>query len=205
LKEWIKEYKLYIGLILAALFVLAVYFLSPFPNSSPNTTAIENASKELPENKQQLEPTPEKAHAKIMVDIKGSIEKPGVYEALEGERVIDLITRAGGLTDQADETKINLAMVVEDEMVLYIPKIGEDTPSDIPSMPLTKSEGGKININKAEASELETLPGIGPSKSAAIIEYRKTNGKFNSIEDIQSISGIGEKTFEKLKDKITTD
>ena len=204
MKEWIKEYKLYIGLILAAFFVLGFYFLSPFPPSSPPTTAIENPSEEITENKKEPEPTLEKEPLKIMVDIKGSIEKPGVYEAHEGERVIDLITRAGGLTNQADETKINLAMVVKDEMVLYIPKIGEETPSGIPSTSLEKSEGGKVNINKAEASELETLPGIGPSKSAAIIEYRNTNGKFNSIEDIQSISGIGEKTFEKLKDKITT-
>lgn len=205
MKEWIREYKLYVGLCALAALLLCYYFFSPSPPSSGNTTSIENSTKEITETKNESEPTSVKELQKIMVDIKGAIEKPGVYEADEGERVIDLITRAGGFTQGADETKMNLALVVEDEMVIYIPKIGEDPPVDIPNISGGESEGGKVNINKAEASELETLPGIGPSKSQAIIEYRSTNGPFNSIEDIQSISGIGEKTFEKLKDKITTD
>ncbi len=205
MKEWIRENKVYVGLIAVVALLLCYYFLSPSPPSSGNTTSIENSTKEITETKNEPEPTSEKEQQKIMVDIKGAIEKPGVYEAQEGERVIDLITRAGGFKQGADETKMNLALVVEDEMVIYIPIIGEVPPVDIPSISEGKSQGGKVNINKAEASELETLPGIGPSKSAAIIEYRNTNGPFNSIEDIQSISGIGEKTFEKLKDKITTD
>lgn len=205
MKEWIREYKLYVVLTALAALLLCYYFFSPSPPSSGNTTSIENSAKEITETKDESEPTSVKELQKIMVDIKGAIEKPGVYEADEGERVIDLIARAGGFTEGADETKMNLALVVEDEMVIYIPKMGEDPPVDIPSISGGSSEGGKVNINKAEASELETLPGIGPSKSQAIIEYRNTNGKFNSIEDIRSISGIGEKTFEKLKDKISTD
>ncbi|AGK54993.1 ComE operon protein 1 [Bacillus sp. 1NLA3E] len=109
---------------------------------------------------------------------------------------------------------MNLAMHVEDEMVLYIPMVGElvqETQGFVQSSNgglsagSLGSESNKININSADEAELETLPGIGPSKSAAIIEYRTTTGPFKSIEDIQSISGIGEKTFEKLKDKIAID
>ncbi|MFK4997633.1 helix-hairpin-helix domain-containing protein [Bacillus sp. N9] len=97
---------------------------------------------------------------------------------------------------------MNLAQKVHDEMVLYIPKIGESLEG-IGMMEEGKREkSGKININKAEAVELETLPGIGPAKAAAIIQYREEHGPFQRIEDIQSISGIGTKTFEKFKDLI---
>ncbi|WP_318508320.1 helix-hairpin-helix domain-containing protein [Bacillus sp. T3] len=141
-----------------------------------------------------------------MIDMKGAIQKPGVYEAKKGERVIDLIERAGGFSDMADQSKVNLAMYVEDQMVIAIPQFG-DTETDfvVGTSVGDQSQPDKVNINKADETELETLPGIGPSKSAAIIEYRTTTCPFKSIEEIQSISGIGEKTFEKLKDKITID
>ena len=104
----------------------------------------------------------------------------------------------------ADSATVNFSMHVTDEMVIYIPKKGEEASNLIPSqsgqMP---SEKRTVNLNTAELSELETLPGIGPAKSAAIIEYRKVNGPYKSIEDLKSISGIGDKTFEKLKELIS--
>lgn len=94
-------------------------------------------------------------------------------------------------------------MYIVDEMVLYIPEVGEIETPDGAMATSTTPKDGLVNLNKADQSELETLPGIGPSKSAAIIEYRETNGPFKAIKDIQSVSGFGEKTFEKLKEKIT--
>ncbi|MBA4535898.1 helix-hairpin-helix domain-containing protein [Bacillus aquiflavi] len=141
----------------------------------------------------------------LMIDLKGAVQKPGVYTAIASERVIDLVDRAGGLTDEADEKQINFAMHVEDEMVIYIPTKAEEGHVDFSTNITTAggSDGGKVNINKGSQEELETLPGIGPSKASAIIEYREKNGPFKAIEDLMSISGIGEKTFEKLKAEIT--
>lgn len=141
----------------------------------------------------------------VMVDIKGSVNMPGVYVASSGERVIDLVKRAGGLTADAAEELVNFAMYVEDEMVIYIPAKGADGEVQLESMSMvgTSDTGGKININKASQAELETLSGIGPAKATAIIEYREKSGPFEKIEDLMSVSGIGEKTFEKLADQIT--
>lgn len=205
MKQWINEYKIFVSVLFLVLFLAGYYFLSPTvtQKSIPinEFNPVESAegksqNKELTEEK-KIEP-------KIMVDLKGAVNQPGVYEASEGERVIELIERAGGLSDSADESQVNLAMQVSDEMVLYIPEIGE-VVQDIPNLTQIDSQNDMININKADEAELETLPGIGPSKSAAIIEYRTTSGPFKSIEDLKSISGIGEKTFEKLKDKISVD
>jgi competence protein ComEA len=200
LKEWIKEH---VTVMLAAIVVLCVvlfYVLNPMEEERYEPTPLkteETAVTPEPTSEQQ----PEKKT--IMADVKGAIKNPGVYEAKEGERIIDIITRAGGLTEKADQTKVNFAMYVEDEMVLYIPEIGELESPDLTTVTSTKQNEVMVNINKAEQVELETLPGIGPSKSQAIIEYRNTNGPFKTIEDLQSVSGFGVKTFEKLKDKIT--
>ena len=122
--------------------------------------------------------------------------------------MIDVISRAGGLTDKADQVQVNFAEHVKDEMIIYIPAKGEEglsTPITSGSNP-SSSVGGqrseKININKADETELQNLPGIGPAKAAAILEYRNTSGPFKAIEDLKNISGIGDKTFEKLKDLI---
>jgi competence protein ComEA len=121
---------------------------------------------------------------------------------------MDVIGRAGGLTDQADQTQVNLAEHVVDEMVIYIPAKGEEGDTLTTSGPSSNSSGGtgqnqgKIDLNKADEQELQNLPGIGPAKAAAIIEFRNTSGPFKTIEDLKNISGIGDKTFEKLKDLI---
>lgn len=148
----------------------------------------------------------ESLEQKMMVDMKGAVYKPGVYEAFAGDRVIDLIERAGGLTREAAEDQVNFAMYVEDEMVIYVPLQDEEFDLDVITTITTSSGGGSesglININKADQAELETLTGIGPAKATAIIEYRETNGTFQSIEELKKVSGIGEKTFEKLQDQI---
>lgn len=143
---------------------------------------------------------------KNLVDVKGAVENPGVYEVMLDERVIDVIEKAGGLKEGADETKINFAGRVTDEMVLYIPLIGEEGENMIVSAGASStstSQGeGKININKATSDELQNLPGIGPSKAEAIIAYREDSGLFQTIDDLKLVTGIGDKTFEKLQDQI---
>ena len=143
----------------------------------------------------------------LKVDIKGAVKKPGVYEFAQGDRVTDVIGMAGGLTKAADSTQVNMAQLVEDEMVVYIPKAGEDVQASQISSDGTGGAGAAgslININKASLEELQELPGIGPSKAAAIIAKREELGSFGSIDDLKLVTGIGDKTFEKLKDLIAS-
>lgn len=141
----------------------------------------------------------------VLVDVKGAVNKPGVYEAEGEDRVIDMINKAGGLKESADEEKINFAIRVEDEMVIYVPEIGEELEQEngiTMAIGGTDQKDGKVNINTADDTELQTLTGIGPAKAAAIIDHREKNGPFKAIEELKLISGIGEKSFEKLKDQI---
>lgn len=165
------------------------------------------------EQKEQETTEEEDIPAVIKVDVKGAVRAPGVFIARPGDRVIDLIKAAGDFNKDADLDKVNLAQLVEDQMVIYVPKIGEENvelPGGVaPSAGVTTALGTegsnrhKVNLNTATKEELETLSGIGPAKSTAIIEYRDKTGKFQQIEDLKNISGIGDKTFEKLQDSIT--
>ncbi|WP_332647341.1 helix-hairpin-helix domain-containing protein [Lysinibacillus sp. 54212] len=145
---------------------------------------------------------------KALVDVKGAVKYPGVYELTTEHRVVDAIEQAGGYVDKANPNAINHAQKLQDEMVIYIPLVGEDTEAletmitatGTPSSQETSS--GKVNLNKAEEAELTTLPGIGPAKAQAILAYRQENGGFKTIEDLKEVTGIGDKTFEKLKDSI---
>ena len=140
----------------------------------------------------------------LFVDIKGAIKHPDVYKMNNGDRVIDIISRAGGFLKQADETAINLAQKLQDEMVIIVPKEGENP---IDTMVITTDGGGqdtegKVKLNEATQAELETLNGIGPSKAQAIIDYREEHGPFQTVEDVLEVSGIGEKTLDHLKDDL---
>lgn len=144
---------------------------------------------------------------KILVDVKGAVKAPGVYSLMLDDRVIDAITIAGGYTAEADSTHINHAQKLVDEMVIYVPKIGEDiSVEQVTTVSSSAASGqassGKLNLNAATEAELTTLPGIGPAKAQAILEYREQNGRFKSVDDLKNVSGIGEKTFEKLKEFI---
>lgn len=143
----------------------------------------------------------------IIVDIKGEIDSPGVYQLKEGSRVIDVIEKAGGLLSEADTTSVNFAQLVADQMVIYIPKEGEEVPVNQMNQEGNVNDSNinekQIDINKAEKETLMLLSGIGSSKADGIIAYREENGFFQTIEELKNVSGIGEATFEKLKDAIT--
>lgn len=138
----------------------------------------------------------------IVVDLKGAVNNPGVYVMEKGARIVDLIERANGFKKEADKDVINLARLLEDEMVIFIPHYGEEG-SEIEQITMASSrDNGKVNINRATAEQLEKLPGIGPAKAAAIISFREEQGTFKSIEDIVRVSGIGQKSLEAMSQLI---
>lgn len=141
----------------------------------------------------------------IFVDIKGEVKNPGVYQMKVGDRVKDALDAAGGLTEEADSQKVNLAKRLEDQMVIVVPKVGEEA-EEIPAGE-TRNEAtkeGKVNINTATVEELKTLKGVGEKKAEAIIEYRKKNGSFQTKEDLMKVRGIGKKLFESFQERIVT-
>lgn len=212
MKDWLVEHKIPV-LVMAIIALGGFYYFyvneNPEPLPTTSVSMEEKSQVEREETETETETnkpaTQQAIPEKIMVDVKGQIKLPGVYQANANERVIDVISRAGGLTDKADQGQVNFAEHVQDEMVIYIPAKGEGGAPILASGGSQIGSGGnqkeaKININKADETELQNLPGIGPAKAAAIIEYRNTNGPFNAVEDLKNISGIGDKTFDKLKD-----
>jgi len=135
----------------------------------------------------------------IIVDVKGEVINPGIYELAIDSRIYDVIELAGGFSDEADQTYVNLAQKVHDEMMIIVPKIGEEIAGQGTGV---NPDSSKVRINYATQDEIETLSGIGPSKAQAIIQYREEYGLFKSVEDLLQISGIGEKTLDNIKDDI---
>lgn len=138
----------------------------------------------------------------IEVDICGAVNNPKVVTLKEGDRVIDAINSAGGLTDKADINRINRAKYVYDGEKIIIPEVGQDIDSEGIMSSDTLGIDKKININTASKEELMKLSGIGESISVKIIKYRQANNGFKSVEDIMNVSGIGESKFEQIKDSI---
>ena len=204
-----------IGLILAALLIVILAFIwlfSIYGNDPPK-----NEIKKSQESNNEIEfklGMKEKENKTIMVDISGEIITPGVVKLPEGSRIIDAITAAGGKTEDADLSKVNLAYILDDGVQLYIPRYNEKLEKEIvqtePGVGIiqegintTSKKDSKVNINTANKEKLATLPGIGEGTAEKIIEYRSKTGKFKTIDEIKKIPGIGESKFKSLKDKIT--
>lgn len=223
--EFIKENKKYIIGIFILIFSIFIIFITNYFNQ----TEIVNAEPII-EEKENVEEVIEEE--KIKVEIKGAVNGPGVYELDQNSRVIDVINVAGGLTESADISLINLSKKLTDEMVIIIYTKEEiqnynsskikteyvyievnNCPDPINDACIKEYEDEKedssdksnniININTATIEELTTLSGIGESKAKLIIEYREQNGKFKTIEELSNVKGIGESLIEKIKDNIT--
>lgn len=172
----------------------------------------ESSSFELITEAEPVQPEPQeelqekKEAARVLVDVKGAVSYPGVYTLTDEDRVVDAITAAGGYVEGADSSLINHAQKLQDEMVIYIPVKGEQTEAVVQNIavksPGSQSEDAKININTADETQLTTLPGIGPAKAKAIISHREEQGTFQTVNGLKEVSGIGDKTFEQLKDLI---
>jgi competence protein ComEA len=146
----------------------------------------------------------------LVVEIAGAVTNPGVYSLPAGSRVQEAIEAAGGMLAEADARTVNQAAFLKDGEKLNIPFRPPDTPTPEPGMPTPPPDRsnpfnlpGLVNINTANLDELESLPEIGPKIAQTIIDYRNTYGPFATIEDIMDVPGIGEKTFEAIKDLIT--
>ncbi|MCX7919894.1 MAG: helix-hairpin-helix domain-containing protein [bacterium] len=158
----------------------------------------------------------------VIVHITGAVNNPGIYHLPFGSRLYDAITTAGDTTKQADINQLNLAEFIQDGEKIVVPFIGQagESKSDLTqtqqwqvyappaggalALPSSKSrQSGKINVNTASQSELETLPGIGPKLAQRIIQYRQEHGAFQRVEDLILVSGIGPKKMEQIKDSIT--
>jgi competence protein ComEA len=152
----------------------------------------------------------------VTVHVSGAVQRPGLVELPAGGRVGHAIEAVGGLTVDADLAAVNLARPLADGEQVHVPREGEEPrlpPADAAAAPdggaAAAAVGGgidaegRVDLNRATAAELETLPGIGPAKAAAIVEHRETHGPFAEPGDIRAVSGIGEKTFQQLADRIT--
>jgi competence protein ComEA len=139
----------------------------------------------------------------IVVEIKGEINMPDVYWVKEESIVEDLIKIAGGVKESADVTKINRAEKLKNHQCVIVPNKNDLKGTDISSPKKDILRSDSVNINTANESELDSLPGIGKTKAKDILSYREEKGEFKSIEDLKNVKGIGDSLFEKLKDKIT--
>lgn len=213
---YIKKYSLYVIITLVGIIIVLGTLFITRTETVLAEPKVEQASKE------------ETVNTKIKVEIKGAVNNPGVYELDNNSRVIDAIDQAGGLREDANTSVINLSKKLTDEMVIiiytndeivnyetskvrteYVYIEVESCPDKINDACIKEYQeessdisNGLVNINSASLEELTSLPGIGEAKAKTIIEYRNKE-KFNKIEDIQNISGIGSSLFEKIKDYIT--
>lgn len=154
---------------------------------------------------------------KMYIDVKGAVKQPGVYSIGSQGRVETIIALAGGALQDADLSQVNLAQRLKDQQIVYIPKRGEKIPAQFAQISVGNqnannattsstsqingngTDNKQVNLNTATKEDLQTLTGVGPSKAAAILQYREEHGQFKTVEDLKQVSGIGEKTFLKLK------
>lgn len=145
--------------------------------------------------------------ARVYVQVVGQVVRPGLYQVRDGDRVMDAVAAAGGFTDAADQAGVNLARVVSDGEQIRIPAVGEAPVAGSGGAASGGAAGAvpgaKVNLNTADAAALETLPRVGPATAQKIIDWRTKNGRFRSVQDLRSVSGIGDATFAQLKDLVT--
>ena len=195
-----------IGVIIIIVIIYAIY-----KNLSNNQYQEINFEKDEIENKEDTENEKtiyEKNY--IVLHITGEVINPGIIKIEEGQRVADAIEAAGGVTPNANVNKINLAYILKDGQKLYVPSIYDEEEKEFITENIGKNildesienNNIKININTATESQLENLSGIGPSTAMKIVNYRKENGLFKSIDEIKNVPGIGESKFNAIKDNI---
>lgn len=209
MNDWLQQNRGYILIVLVCLIVIGgVFILIRRPRPEPLAIATPVIPTPTPLPTSTLTPTP----APLRIYVSGAVRAPDVYILSPGSIVKDAIQAAGGPADDADLDRINLALVLYDQQQIYVPRVGEATPAAPlpngapPSPPTTgddaTSPGGRVNLNTATVEQLDALPGIGPVIAQRIVDYREINGPFAAPEEIMDVKGIGQATYEKLKDLI---
>ena len=209
-KRWLMEYKKVLSIIGGVLAVIVIILVGRRMMASPtkekvmvtnavNTTRVEEATTMMPQN--------------CYVDIKGEVLRPGVYEFSCESRIQEVIKKAGGFTEEADETKINLAQKISDQMQIIVPNLhskqeggvieGNSEKGNSSNTTPSNSKQGTVNINTATLEELQTIKGIGKKKAEAILQYRKEHGAFRTKEDLLQVKGIGKKALEAIESQVT--
>lgn len=142
----------------------------------------------------------------VLVHVLGAVKRPGLVSLGAGARVVDAVAAAGGLTEDAEQSGINLARLVADGEQLRVPRIGEvlpEPPAGAGTAPGTTNGGDPvIDLNSASQEQLQTLHGIGPALAARILDWRQANGRFSKVSDLMNVTGIGQKLFDGLKDRV---
>ena len=209
-KRWLMEYKKVLSIIGGVLAVIVIILVGRgmmasstkekvMVTNAVNTTRIEETTTMMPQN--------------CYVDIKGEVLHPGVYEFSCESRVQEVIKKAGGFTEEADETKINLAQKITDQMQMIVPNLhskqeggvteGNSEKGSSSNTTPSNSKQGTVNINTATLEELQTIKGIGKKKAEAILQYRKEHGAFRTKEDLLQVKGIGKKALEAIESQVT--
>ena len=209
-KRWLMEYKKGLSIIGGVLVVIVIILVGRGMMASPtkekvmvtnavNTTRVEETTTMMPQN--------------CYVDIKGEVLRPGVYEFSCESRIQEVIKKAGGFTEEADETKINLAQKISDQMQIIVPNLhskqeegvteGNSEKGNSSNTTPSNSKQGTVNINTATLEELQTIKGIGKKKAETILQYRKEHGPFRTKEDLLQVKGIGKKALEAIESQVT--
>ena len=209
-KRLLMEYKKVLSIIGGVLAVIVIILVGRGMMASPtkekvmvtnavNTTRVEETTTMIPQN--------------CYVDIKGEVLRPGVYEFSCESRIQEVIKKAGGFTEEADETKINLAQKITDQMQIIVPNVQSKQEGGVTEENSGKgsstntnvfnSKQGTVNINMATLEELQTIKGIGKKKAEAILQYRKEHGAFRTKEDLLQVKGIGKKALEAIESQVT--
>ena len=209
-KRWLMEYKKVLSIIGGVLAVIVIILVGRgmmassmkekvMVTNAVNTTRVEETTTMMPQN--------------CYVDIKGEVLRPGVYEFSCESRMQEVIKKAGGFTEEADETKINLAQKISDQMQIIVPNLhskqeggvteGNSEKGNLSNTTPSNSKQGTVNINTATLEELQTIKGIGKKKAEAILQYRKEHGAFRTKEDLLQVKGIGKKALEAIESQVT--
>ncbi|MDA7026872.1 helix-hairpin-helix domain-containing protein [Bacillus sp. CLL-7-23] len=203
----LKPYKwMVVGGFILVLIIAGVIIIKNQGHQSSKHTILPKEAAAV--SAKHVKKTKPKKVKEVVIDLKGAVKHPGVYQMKAGDRVHQLLKKAGGTVKKADEQQINLAAVLQDGMVVYIPSKGEkavqaQTEATASVKESEEEQTEVVNINNASSKELQSIPGVGPSKADAIVAYREENGSFQKIEDITNVTGIGEKSFEKMKSSLS--
>ncbi|HFI2472673.1 TPA: helix-hairpin-helix domain-containing protein [Streptococcus suis] len=212
--EMFKEYKWQIALPAAAGLLMATFLIFSQPTKSdqtgltdfPQTEQASSSQEQTEETSTEVSEEP----SQLVIDVKGAVVKPGLYTLEADARVNDAVEAAGGLTSQADPKSINLAQKLSDEAVVYVASKDENisvVTSTTASSAISQDEKNTslVNLNTATEADLQTISGIGAKRAADIIAYREANGGFKSVDDLNNVSGIGDKTIESIRPYVTVD